>query len=107
MIKSAVSLTEPGGGTGQSIQAILILPSKREKDQSLCEPSRGWNVSIVKRPSAIANWYLPGILSGMWFTFTTMIRNILNKDKENDLTKNYPEEMYEYSPRFEGIMSSR
>tara|TARA_B100000749_G_C18450166_1_gene476182 strand:- start:14925 stop:15449 length:525 start_codon:yes stop_codon:yes gene_type:complete len=57
-------------------------------------------MSIVKKPGAIANWYLPGIFAGMWFTLVTMIRNIFNQDKM--ITKNYPEDKYEYSPRFKG-----
>ena len=57
-------------------------------------------MSIVKRPNALSSWYLPGIFAGMWFTFKTMIKNIFNRDKM--ITKNYPEEMYEYSPRFKG-----
>lgn len=45
-------------------------------------------------------WFLPGILSGMGFTFKTMISNLFNKEKMPTL--NYPEEKYEYSPRFKG-----
>lgn len=57
-------------------------------------------MSLVKRPSAVSNWYLPGILGGMWFTWKRMWENLLNKDKM--ITLNYPEEKYEYSPRFKG-----
>jgi NADH-quinone oxidoreductase subunit I len=57
-------------------------------------------MSIVKRPGAIANWYLPGILNGMVFTFKKMISNIFNRKQM--LTLNYPEEHYEYGPRFKG-----
>src|SRR5688572_1006176 len=57
-------------------------------------------MSIVKRPSAAAAWYLPGILAGMWFTFKKMIYNLLNPKKMETL--NYPEQKYEYGPRFKG-----
>lgn len=57
-------------------------------------------MSLVRRPSALSKWYLPGILSGMWFTWKRMWENLLNKDKM--ITLNYPEEKYEYSPRFRG-----
>ncbi|MCB9025142.1 MAG: NADH-quinone oxidoreductase subunit I [Bdellovibrionaceae bacterium] len=57
-------------------------------------------MSIVKKPGAIANWYLPGILIGMIFTLKKMIYNLFHKDKMPTL--NYPEEKYEYSPRFKG-----
>ena len=45
-------------------------------------------------------WYLPGILSGMGFTFGKMVKNLLNPKKMETL--NYPEEKYEYGPRFKG-----
>lgn len=57
-------------------------------------------MSIVKRPGEISNWYLPGILNGMVFTFKKMVSNIFNKKQM--LTLNYPEEHYEYGPRFKG-----
>lgn len=57
-------------------------------------------MSLVKRPSATANWYLPGILFGMWFTLKKMVYNIFNQKKMPTL--NYPEEKYEYGPRFKG-----
>lgn len=57
-------------------------------------------MSLVKRPSAVSQWYLPGILFGMWFTLKKMIYNLLNQKKM--VTLNYPEEKYEYSPRFKG-----
>jgi NADH-quinone oxidoreductase subunit I len=57
-------------------------------------------MSIVKKPGEISNWYLPGILSGMGLTFKKMIVNLFNKDKMPTL--NYPEEIYEYGPRFKG-----
>ncbi|HMN68225.1 MAG TPA: NADH-quinone oxidoreductase subunit I [Bdellovibrionales bacterium] len=57
-------------------------------------------MSLVSRPSAAASWYLPGILAGMWFTLKKMIYNILHPKKMPTL--NYPEEKYEYGPRFKG-----
>lgn len=57
-------------------------------------------MSLVKKPSAQANWYLPGILAGMIFTFKKMVYNIFNQNKMETL--NYPEEKYEYGPRFKG-----
>jgi NADH-quinone oxidoreductase subunit I len=57
-------------------------------------------MSIVKSPGTKSQWYLPGIFSGMGLTFKKMVKNLLNKDKM--LTLNYPEEKYNYSPRFKG-----
>ena len=57
-------------------------------------------MSLVKRPSAVSQWYLPGILAGMAFTFKKMIWNLFHQKKM--VTLNYPEEKYEYSPRFKG-----
>ncbi|MCB0357328.1 MAG: NADH-quinone oxidoreductase subunit I [Bdellovibrionales bacterium] len=57
-------------------------------------------MSIVKKPGAISNWYLPGILSGMILTLKKMLFNIFHRDKMPTL--NYPEEKYDYSPRFKG-----
>lgn len=58
------------------------------------------SVIRVKTPKLSHSWYLPGILSGMGFTFKTMIKNLANKKRMPTL--NYPEEKYEYSPRFKG-----
>lgn len=57
-------------------------------------------MSLVKKPGEAANWYLPAILSGMGFTFKKMIQNLFNKEKM--VTLNYPEQKYEYGPRFKG-----
>ena len=57
-------------------------------------------MSTVVRKEVKSQWYLPGILSGMGYTFKNMISNLLNKKKMPTL--NYPEEHYEYSPRFKG-----
>jgi NADH-quinone oxidoreductase subunit I len=55
---------------------------------------------IVTRPGSVSNWYLPGILSGLGFTFKKMISNLFNRKQM--ATLNYPEEKYEYGPRFKG-----
>lgn len=57
-------------------------------------------MSIVKRQEYRNKWYLPAILAGMSITFRKMIRNLFNKDKMQTL--NYPEQKYEYGPRFKG-----
>jgi NADH-quinone oxidoreductase subunit I len=62
-------------------------------------------MSLVQRPKPVARWYLPGILSGMGLTFSNMISNLfdyLSGKRQKMLTLNYPEEKYEYSPRFKG-----
>lgn len=57
-------------------------------------------MSLVKRPEGSSDWYLPGILKGMGLTLKVLVRNLFNKEKMETL--NYPEEKYEYSPRFKG-----
>lgn len=57
-------------------------------------------MSLVKKPSAQANWYLPGIITGLIFTFRKMIYNLFHR--KSMPTLNYPEEKYVYGPRFKG-----
>lgn len=57
-------------------------------------------MSVTQRQSESQNWYLPGIVGGLVITFRHMIKNLLNRRKM--ITLNYPEEKYEYSPRFKG-----
>ena len=57
-------------------------------------------MSLVKRPVGAAEWFLPGILAGMWFTLNKMIYNIFHQKQMPTL--NYPEQKYEYGPRFKG-----
>jgi NADH-quinone oxidoreductase subunit I len=58
-------------------------------------------VSVVqKNTSEASKWYLPGILTGLAITGKHLIKNLLNKKQM--LTINYPEEKFEYSPRFKG-----
>ena len=54
----------------------------------------------VKRESVGSSWYLPGIITGLLFTFKKMIYNLFNQGKMPTL--NYPEEVYPYGPRFKG-----
>ncbi len=55
---------------------------------------------IVKRHDLNKKWYLPGIFKGLGLTFRKLRRNLFNKKQMQTL--NYPEEKYEYSPRFKG-----
>jgi NADH-quinone oxidoreductase subunit I len=57
-------------------------------------------MSIVKTPAPVANWFLPGIISGLILTLKKMLKNLFNQKKM--ATLNYPEEKYQYSPRFKG-----
>ncbi len=57
-------------------------------------------MSIVQNNSEKSKWYLPGILTGLGITMKHLVVNLLNKNKMETL--NYPEEKYEYSPRFKG-----
>ena len=57
-------------------------------------------MSVVKNEDKVSKWYLPGILSGMGLTMKKMLKNLSNKKQMPTL--NYPEEKYEYSPRFKG-----
>jgi len=57
-------------------------------------------MSVVERNQESTHWYLPGIWAGLVITGKHLIKNLLNKKKM--ITLNYPEEKYEYSPRFKG-----
>lgn len=61
-------------------------------------------MSLVPRRSEISKWYLPGILSGMGLTIGKLASNLTSYmiGKRKIPTLNYPEEKYEYSPRFKG-----
>jgi NADH-quinone oxidoreductase subunit I len=67
-------------------------------------------IEQVKRPEAGRNWFLPGILIGLSITGWNLIRNVIENilavfgvvKRERMPTVNYPEEKYEYSPRFKG-----
>jgi NADH-quinone oxidoreductase subunit I len=57
-------------------------------------------MSVVQRTGEARKWYMLGILGGLWITGKHLIKNLLQPKKM--LTLNYPEEKYEYSPRFKG-----
>lgn len=57
-------------------------------------------MSVVENNNETRKWYLPGILGGLFITGKHLIKNLLNKKQM--ITLNYPEEKYEYSPRFKG-----
>lgn len=67
-------------------------------------------IEQVKRPEAGRNWFLPGIFVGLSITGWNLIRNVVENilavfgvvKREKMPTVNYPEEKYEYSPRFKG-----
>lgn len=67
-------------------------------------------IEQVKRPEASKNWFLPGIFVGLVITGWNLVRNVVEnvlsafgiKKREKMPTVNYPEEKYEYSPRFKG-----
>jgi len=61
-------------------------------------------MSLVQKPNAIAKWYLPGILYGMGLTIKKLGGNLASymAGQKKMPTLNYPEEKYEYSPRFKG-----
>jgi NADH-quinone oxidoreductase subunit I len=66
-------------------------------------------IERVKRPEANKNWFLPGILLGLLITGWNLLRNLAESvlstfglKREKMPTVNYPEEKYEYSPRFKG-----
>lgn len=55
-------------------------------------------MTVVKRPR-VSSYMLP-ILGGLFLTLRKLITNLFNKKKL--LTLNYPEEHYQYGPRFKG-----
>ena len=54
---------------------------------------------MKKKAKETSSWYIFGILSGMALTFKNMVKNLFSK---KGITLNYPEEKYEYGPRFKG-----
>ena len=54
----------------------------------------------VKRVEVEKTWYLPSILAGMALTIKKFFKNLFFKDQR--ITLNYPEEHYQYGPRFKG-----
>lgn len=57
-------------------------------------------MSVVQNTNEKRNWYLPGVIGGLGITFKHLFKNLLNRKKM--ITLNYPEEKYEYGPRFKG-----
>lgn len=57
-------------------------------------------MSRIPRPKRSRTWYLPPILSGLLFTLKKMFFNLFLRKKM--ITLNYPEEHYQYGPRFKG-----
>ncbi len=54
---------------------------------------------VIKNPEK-SKWYLSGVMGGLVITARHMVTNLFNRKKM--MTLNYPEEKYEYSPRFKG-----
>lgn len=67
-------------------------------------------VVTVQRSEVSSSWFLPGILYGLFLTGRSLVRNLIDnslalfgvRKRELMPTINYPEEKYEYSPRFKG-----
>ncbi len=57
-------------------------------------------MSVVQRTGEVRKWYLWGILGGLSITGRHLLKNLFNRKQM--MTLNYPEEKYEYSPRFKG-----
>jgi NADH-quinone oxidoreductase subunit I len=55
---------------------------------------------VQKNSSQISQWYLPGIIGGLFITGKHLVKNLFQKKKM--MTLNYPEEKFEYSARFKG-----
>ncbi len=57
-------------------------------------------MSVVQNTGETKNWYLPGIIGGLGITFKHLVKNLFNRNKM--ITLDYPEQKYEYGPRFKG-----
>lgn len=57
-------------------------------------------MSVVQRTGEVRKWYMLGILGGLVITGQHLLKNLFQRKKM--MTINYPEEKYEYSPRFKG-----
>ena len=57
-------------------------------------------MSVVQNQKESSKWFLPGIIGGLIITGKHLVKNLLNKKQM--VTLNYPEQKYEYSPRFKG-----
>ena len=57
-------------------------------------------MSIVQNSAQKSKWYLPGVIGGLGITMKHLLKNLISKKSMQ--TINYPEEKYEYGPRFKG-----
>ncbi len=57
-------------------------------------------MSVVQKKGPSSKWYLPGVFVGLGITLSHLMRNLFNRKQMP--TVNYPEEKYEYGPRFKG-----
>ncbi len=57
-------------------------------------------MTVVHNQNKKSKWYLPGIIGGLSITMKHLLVNLFNR--KDMITLNYPEEKYEYSPRFKG-----
>ena len=68
------------------------------------------SIEPVKRGEVASAWFLPGILIGLLLTGKSLVVNLIDnalalfgiRKRQVMPTINYPEEKYEYSPRFKG-----
>jgi NADH-quinone oxidoreductase subunit I len=57
-------------------------------------------MSVVQKTGEARKWYLPGLLGGLLITGKHLVKNLFSRQQM--ITLNYPEQKYEYSPRFKG-----
>ena len=57
-------------------------------------------MAVVKQKDNAKQWYFIDITAGLVITMKHLLSNLFNRKKM--MTLNYPEEKYEYSPRFKG-----
>ena len=58
---------------------------------------------VQKNTSELSKWFLPGILGGLVITGKHLLKGLIdNAGNKRDIAINYPEEKFEYSPRFKG-----
>lgn len=60
----------------------------------------GGQVKVLQKPKVENHWYFWDILTGLRVTFKHLIQNLFGLKKR--VTLNYPEQKYQYSPRFKG-----
>lgn len=57
-------------------------------------------MAVVKQKDNAKQWYFIDVTAGLIITMKHLLSNLFNRKKM--ITLNYPEEKYEYSPRFKG-----